>query len=89
MFSKEVPASDTNLDYRAKRFGSSHEGISLTAFLFVCLFVCFVCCFNSGGVGFDINCGVRLLRTNLDEKDVSPLKDQLAQVSIFYYPPHS
>ena len=42
MFSKEVPASDTNLDYRAKRFGSSHEGISLTAFLFVCLFVLFV-----------------------------------------------
>ena len=43
MFSKEVPASDTNLDYRAKRFGSSHEGISLTAFLFVCLFVCLFC----------------------------------------------
>lgn len=24
----------------------------------------------TGGVGFDINCGVRLLRTNLTEKDV-------------------
>ena len=33
-----------------------------------------------GGVGFDINCGVRLLRTNLDEKDVKPVKEQLAQV---------
>ena len=34
----------------------------------------------SGGVGFDINCGVRLLRTNLSEKDVAPLKEDLAQV---------
>ena len=24
---------------------------------------------SSGGVGFDINCGVRLIRTNLTEKD--------------------
>lgn len=31
---------------------------------------------SPGGVGFDINCGVRLLKTNLNEKDVSPrLKD--------------
>ena len=37
-----------------------------------------------GGVGFDINCGVRLLRTNLDEKDVQPVKEQLAQVSTVY-----
>lgn len=29
---------------------------------------------SPGGVGFDINCGVRLLRTNLFEKDVSPVK---------------
>lgn len=35
---------------------------------------------SPGGVGFDINCGVRLIRTNLDEKDVSPRKEQLAQV---------
>lgn len=35
-----------------------------------------------GGVGFDINCGVRLLRTNLEEKDVQPVKEQLAQVSM-------
>ena len=35
---------------------------------------------SPGGVGFDINCGVRLIRTNLDEKDVLPRKEQLAQV---------
>lgn len=29
---------------------------------------------SPGGVGFDINCGVRLLRTNLMEKDVLPIK---------------
>lgn len=29
---------------------------------------------SPGGVGFDINCGVRLLRTNLSEKDVLPVK---------------
>lgn len=32
---------------------------------------------SPGGVGFDINCGVRLLRTNLFEKDVQPLRDQI------------
>ncbi len=36
---------------------------------------------SPGGVGYDINCGVRILRTNLDEKDVRPkvrhLIDQL------------
>ena len=37
---------------------------------------------SPGGVGFDINCGVRLIRTNLDEKDVAPWKEQLAQVSV-------
>ena len=29
---------------------------------------------SPGGVGFDINCGVRLLRTNLHEKDIQPVK---------------
>lgn len=29
---------------------------------------------SPGGVGFDINCGVRLLRTNLMEKDILPVK---------------
>jgi tRNA-splicing ligase RtcB len=35
---------------------------------------------SPGGVGFDINCGVRLIRTNLTEKDVAGVKEQLAQV---------
>ena len=35
---------------------------------------------SPGGVGFDINCGVRLLRTNLFQKDIEPIKEQLAQV---------
>lgn len=35
---------------------------------------------SPGGVGFDINCGVRLLRTNLTEDQVQPVKEQLAQV---------
>lgn len=39
-----------------------------------------------GGVGFDINCGVRLIRTNLSEKDVQPVKEQLAQ-SLFDHIP--
>lgn len=29
---------------------------------------------SPGGVGFDINCGVRLLRTNLFLEDVLPVK---------------
>lgn len=29
---------------------------------------------SPGGVGFDINCGVRLLRTNLTESDILPIK---------------
>jgi len=34
---------------------------------------------SPGGVGFDINCGVRMMRTNLTEKDVRPrLKDLVA-----------
>lgn len=34
---------------------------------------------SPGGVGFDINCGVRLLRTNLTEKEVKPrIKDLVA-----------
>lgn len=34
---------------------------------------------SPGGVGFDINCGVRLLRTNLFEKDIEGVKENLAQ----------
>ena len=32
---------------------------------------------SPGGVGYDINCGVRAIRTNLDEKDVRPKLKQL------------
>ena len=41
---------------------------------------------TAGGVGFDINCGVRLIRTNLTEKDVAPVKEQLTQ-SLFDHIP--
>uniref|UniRef100_A0A1I7SRQ9 3'-phosphate/5'-hydroxy nucleic acid ligase n=1 Tax=Bursaphelenchus xylophilus TaxID=6326 RepID=A0A1I7SRQ9_BURXY len=41
---------------------------------------------SPGGVGFDINCGVRLIRTNLSEKDVQPHKERLAQ-SLFDHIP--
>lgn len=36
--------------------------------------------------GFDINCGVRLLRTNLTEKDVGPVREQLAQALFDHIP---
>merc|ERR1719440_2711735 len=32
---------------------------------------------SPGGVGFDINCGVRLVRPNLLYSDVQPVKEQL------------
>jgi tRNA-splicing ligase RtcB (3'-phosphate/5'-hydroxy nucleic acid ligase) len=36
---------------------------------------------SPGGVGYDINCGVRLLRTNLEEQDVRPkLKELVADL---------
>lgn len=41
---------------------------------------------SPGGVGFDINCGVRLLRTNLSEEDVRPVQERLAQ-SLFDHIP--
>jgi len=41
---------------------------------------------SPGGVGFDINCGVRLLRTNLHEKDVLPVKEQVAQSMFDHIP---
>lgn len=38
---------------------------------------------SPGGVGYDINCGVRLLRTDLDEKDVRPkIKELIDTLSI-------
>lgn len=33
---------------------------------------------SAGGVGFDISCGVRLLRTGLRVEDLQPVKEQLA-----------
>jgi len=41
---------------------------------------------SPGGVGFDINCGVRLIRTNLMEADVTPHKEQLAQALFDHIP---
>ena len=41
---------------------------------------------SPGGVGFDINCGVRLLRTNLTEADVAPHKEALAQALFDHIP---
>ena len=32
---------------------------------------------SPGGVGFDINCGVRILRTNLTEEEVFPKRAEL------------
>ena len=34
---------------------------------------------SPGGVGFDINCGVRFLRTNLNIKDISDRKEELTK----------
>ena len=41
---------------------------------------------SPGGVGFDINCGVRLLRTNLTEKDVLPLRNNWHKVFLTTFP---
>jgi tRNA-splicing ligase RtcB len=41
---------------------------------------------SPGGVGFDINCGVRLIRTNLDYKDVEDKKEQIAQTLFNHIP---
>lgn len=41
---------------------------------------------SPGGVGYDINCGVRLLATNFSEKDVRPKLSELATV-IFHNVP--
>ncbi|OAF67069.1 hypothetical protein A3Q56_05203 [Intoshia linei] len=41
---------------------------------------------SPGGVGFDINCGVRLLRTNLMESDIQPVKTQLSQAIFDFIP---
>jgi tRNA-splicing ligase RtcB len=41
---------------------------------------------SPGGVGFDINCGVRLIRTNLTEAEVAPHKEALAQALFDHIP---
>lgn len=41
---------------------------------------------SPGGVGFDINCGVRLIRTNLSLKDVLPVKEKLTQTLFDHIP---
>eukprot|EP00755_Sulcionema_specki_P023789 Sspe_Gene.14455::Locus_5005_Transcript_1_1_Confidence_1.000_Length_1711::g.14455::m.14455/K14415/RTCB, rtcB; tRNA-splicing ligase RtcB len=41
---------------------------------------------SPGGVGFDINCGVRLLRTNLMEKDVKEVQEKLVQAFFDHVP---
>ncbi|CAN0456709.1 unnamed protein product, partial [Ectocarpus sp. 8 AP-2014] len=41
---------------------------------------------QAGGVGFDINCGVRLVRANLTLEDVLPVKEELTQ-SLFDHIP--
>ena len=41
---------------------------------------------SPGGVGFDINCGVRLIRTNLSESDMQPVKETLAQTLYDHLP---
>src|SRR5665213_2793432 len=33
---------------------------------------------SPGGIGYDINCGVRLLLSNISETELAPYKDQLA-----------
>ncbi|MCX8161752.1 MAG: RtcB family protein, partial [Candidatus Bathyarchaeota archaeon] len=41
---------------------------------------------SPGGVGYDINCGVRLIRTELDVDDIKPALGKLIDL-IFYYVP--
>ena len=41
---------------------------------------------SPGGVGYDINCGVRLLRTNLRVEDVRPVLDKLLEMLFRYIP---
>jgi len=41
---------------------------------------------SPGGIGYDINCGVRLLRTNLDKKEIYPKIKELLE-SLFKHTP--
>lgn len=44
-------------------------------------------CISPGGIGFDINCGVRLLTTNLKKEDVEPKIHELLDRLFEYVPP--
>ncbi len=41
---------------------------------------------SPGGVGYDINCGVRIIKTNLTERDVEKYKEKLADKLFRYVP---
>jgi tRNA-splicing ligase RtcB len=41
---------------------------------------------SPGGVGYDINCGARLIRTNLMEKDIKPYISQILELLFSYIP---
>ncbi|MEO0220172.1 MAG: RtcB family protein, partial [candidate division WOR-3 bacterium] len=41
---------------------------------------------SPGGVGYDINCGVRIIKTNLTEKDIEKYKVKLADKLFDYVP---
>src|SRR5712692_10283328 len=41
---------------------------------------------SAGGVGYDINCGVRLIRTNLTEEQVRPVLSQLVDTIFNFIP---
>jgi tRNA-splicing ligase RtcB len=41
---------------------------------------------SPGGVGYDINCGTRLLRTNLTESEIRPLLSRLLETLFNYIP---
>lgn len=71
-----LPSSVSQAGYLSPLLGPTRE---VTAYL----------CLSSplsGGVGFDINCGVRLVRTNLTLDDVLPVKEELTQ-SLFDHIP--
>ncbi len=41
---------------------------------------------SPGGVGYDINCGVRVLRTNLKEEEIKPFIKELTETLFTYVP---
>ena len=41
---------------------------------------------SAGGVGFDISCGVRLLKTNIKRSDIEDVKAELANILFYHIP---